>query len=96
MGINPVPYPQLRILHPRPIIIFLQSRTVREFLILQFLPIIPELILRILRLQRFIGYPAHGEPKGIIMILLQKCPLLILHREIIKEPNYWLKPIDLG
>src|SRR5580692_5065211 len=48
--INPMPYAQLRILESCPKVIFLQTGTVGEFLILQLLSTIPELILGILRL----------------------------------------------
>jgi hypothetical protein len=61
-----------------PIIILLQPRPIGEFLILQFLPVIAILILRIRCLKRFIRDPRHCQSERIIMRLLQHRPIVYI------------------
>src|SRR5579859_7139020 len=80
-----MPNTQLRILQSRPIIILLQPTAITKLLALQFLPIIPILILRVLRLYCFVGDPRHGQPECIVVIFFYQRPTILPYAEIIKE-----------
>ncbi len=75
--------PDLRIIHPRPIIIPFQSTAITKLLFLLFLAVV--LIFIIQLADGFGAYPRHRQPKWIIMRFPGEGAGIVLNNQVIKE-----------
>jgi hypothetical protein len=65
--INHMPPSNLRIIHPRAIVMPVKTTSITEFLILMFFSVIQVFVFGVVWLQRLTTYPHHRESKLIIM-----------------------------
>src|SRR5580658_8873083 len=68
--IKVMPHSQLRVLHSRPVVVFLQPASIAKLLTLPRLPVIAVFVVGVLWLERLSAYSWHCQHRRIIVMLL--------------------------